>query len=304
MIDDLRALAVFARTAELGSFRAAATALGLAPSVVSHHVRRLEARLGVPLIYRTTRRLSLTPEGTHLFTAAQQMLEAAERGLDELQARDDGPSGELRMTVPAFLEQTAFLSDLAAYLREHPRVRVRLIFSDERRDLVQEGLDLAVRMGGLADSGLRMRRAATLRRVLVASPRYVASRPPADVPEDLGSWDLLRLQSRTAELALVGSDGVGPLRTVRPRVRTVSTSAVALLSLALADIGFASLPRVLVRDALQAGTLVEVLPAWHPEEVGVYLVWPQGARPRVLTSHLVDFLTPCLARLFQEPPPE
>lgn len=303
MIDDLRALAVFARTAELGSFRAAAIALDLAPSVVSHHVRRLETRLGVPLLYRTTRRLSLTAEGEHLFSAAQQMLEAAERGLDALNANEEGPSGELRMTIPGFLDRTPFLSDLAEFLRARPRVRLRVGSSDGRRDLVSEGFDLAVRMGTLPDSGLKVRRVATLRRVLVASPGYAAARPTVSVPEDLAGWDLLQLESRPPELDLTPPGPPTPVRTVRLRPRAVCTSSEALLTLAVAGVGLTSLPEVLARDLLREGALVEVMPGWTLAPVGVYLVWPDGARRRVLTGQLVEFLTPRLLRLLEAPPP-
>jgi DNA-binding transcriptional LysR family regulator len=269
----------------------------LQPSVVSHHVRRLEARLGVPLMYRTTRRLSLTAEGEHLFAAAQQMWEAAERGLDELTARDEGPSGELRMTIPGFLDQTTFLDGLAEFLLARPRVRIRLVSSDERRDLVSDGIDLAVRMGGLADSGLRTRRVATLHRALVASPGYVALRSPAVALEDLVDWDLLQLESRAPELGLARTEEE-PVQTVRLRPRVVCTSSAALLALAVAGLGVASLPRVLVRAALRDGSLVEVLPGWRLEALGVYLVWPDGARRRVLTGQLVEFLAPRLGRAF------
>ena len=158
MIDDLRALAVFARTVELGSFRGAAKALALSPSVVSHHVALLESRVGVPLLYRSTRRLALTPEGERLFASAREMVEAAERGLDGVNGRSESPSGLLRVSVPAFLANTAFPRDLAAFSAEHPRVRLTVGFSDGRRELIQDGLDVALRIGGLEDSSLRARR--------------------------------------------------------------------------------------------------------------------------------------------------
>ena len=121
MLDQLRSLAVFARVAELGSFRAAARRLSLAPSVVSHHVSELERRLSLPLLYRTTRRVALTPEGAKLFAAAHEMLEAAERGLDEATGGSASPSGVLRVTAPAFLADTTLPRDLAATGRpSHP----------------------------------------------------------------------------------------------------------------------------------------------------------------------------------------
>ncbi|KMN81531.1 LysR family transcriptional regulator, partial [Chromobacterium violaceum] len=120
MIDELRALAVFAKTTETGSFRAAARALGLAPSVVSHHVSQLESRLGVALLYRSTRRLSLTPDGQALYGHAQAMLQAAETGLNELAGRAIEPAGTLRLSLPAFFARGPLTTSLAAFSRCHP----------------------------------------------------------------------------------------------------------------------------------------------------------------------------------------
>jgi DNA-binding transcriptional LysR family regulator len=290
---------VFARTAELGSFRAAAAALNLSPSVVSHHVARLEERLGVPLLYRTTRRLSLTADGATLFEAARTMLDAAEAGLDAVSERSGGPAGELRMTVPGFLEGTRFFEDVASFLVANPRVRLTVVSSDERRDLVAEGFDLALRMGQLADSGLRMRRVATLRRVLVAAPRYVEARPALLHPRELAGCDCFQLGSRAPELALTPTDGGEPER-VRFRPRATVSSGLAIRHLARAGAGVAALPEVLVRDELAAGALVQVLPGWSLDELGVFLVWPDGAVRRQLTGHLVGFLAPRLEALFRE----
>jgi DNA-binding transcriptional LysR family regulator len=297
MIDDLRALAVFARTAELGSFRAAASALNLSPSVVSHHVARLEERLGAPLLYRTTRRLSLTPEGEALFDAARQMLEAAEAGLDAVAGGDGGPTGELRLTVPGFLEGTSFFEDLATFLVERPRVRLTVVSSDERRDLVAGAFDLALRVGQLADSDLRVRRVATLRRVLVAAPSYLASRSAPSVPAELGALDCLQLGSRAPEVTLFPAGGGAPERA-RFRPRATVSSGLSIHRLVRAGAGVAALPEVIVRDDVASGALVRVLPGWSLDELGVYLAWPDGAVRRHLTARLVAFLAPRLERLF------
>lgn len=298
MLDELRALAVFSRTAELGSFRAASTALGLSPSVVSHHVSRLEQRLGVPLLYRTTRRLSLTPEGERLFEETRRMLDAAERGLDALQARDEGPTGELRMTVPGFLDATPLHAHLADFLSANPRVRLTVVSSDERRDLVAEGFDLALRAGALPDSGLKRRRVANMRRVLVGAPGYVRARPAPTRAADLADWDFVRLSTRPAEI-VAGPPG-GALERVRVRARAAASSAAAVLTLVRAGAGIAALPEVMSREALRDGALVEVPPGWSLEVLGVFLVWPDGARRRNLTARLVDFLAPRVLRLFEE----
>src|SRR5262245_62935400 len=115
MLDQLKALAVFAKVVECASFREAARALGLSPSVVSHHVAALERGLGQALLYRSTRRLALTPEGEALYGAARAMVDAAERGLDAAGAHGGEPAGSLRVTAPAMLAETEFCGDIAAF---------------------------------------------------------------------------------------------------------------------------------------------------------------------------------------------
>src|SRR5215470_9370552 len=120
VIGELKALAVFATTVERGSFRDAARALALSPSVVSHHVSELERRLSLALLYRSTRRLALTPDGEKLYQSARDMLAAAERGLDAVSAQGPNPTGVLRVTAPALLAETVFCRDLAAFAHAHP----------------------------------------------------------------------------------------------------------------------------------------------------------------------------------------
>ncbi len=303
MIDDLRALAVFARTVELGSFRGAAKALALSPSVVSHHVALLESRVGVPLLYRSTRRLALTPEGERLFASAREMVEAAERGLDGVNGRSESPSGLLRVSVPAFLANTAFPRDLAAFSAEHPRVRLTVGFSDGRRELIQDGLDVALRIGGLEDSSLRARRLGGMRRVLVGAPSAMAGRPAPTAPSDLEAWEFVQLSSRPADVTLAARAGQGAAEstvTVRIRSRIAVDSAAAMRELVLAGAGIASLPEVIAREAIARGDLVPLLPGWTLSTLGVYAVWPANTQRPGLTLRFVDFVGERIARLFGE----
>lgn len=290
MIDDLRALAIFARVAQLRSFRAAARDLGLSPSVVSYHVTRLEERLGGPLLYRTTRRLALTPDGARLQEAATEMLRAAERALESVGDGED-LAGELRITVPAFLAHAGFGEIVARFLEIHPRIDLVIHFTEERRMLVGEGLDLAVRIGDLPDSSLRARRVATMRRRLVAAPRYLERHPAVPVQE----LELIQLASRPPTLGM-RRGGDWERVTFRPRV--VVSSAAAMRELLRAGVGVAALPEVLIRDELEEGALIDVPPGWELEELGVYLVWPSGTQERALARRLANHLAPRLERLF------
>lgn len=296
MLDRLRALAVFAKVADVGSFRGAASALSLSPSVVSHHVAALEEQLGVPLLYRSTRRLALTPDGETLLSAARDMVAAAQRGLDALDGRTSTPAGELRLTAPAFLAETSFGRDLAAFSTAHPKVRLVVSFTDAPRDLLRDGFDLALRMGRLTDSSHKSRRVAEMRRALVAAPRYLEGRQVHDLGA-LATLDVVHLSSRPPELTLTPPNGKRAVTVaVQPKVSV--DSAAAIRELVLAGAGVAALPEVLVRADLSRGRLVELLPRHRLASMAVHAVWPHNAQRPTLTLRFVDFIEPRLQGLF------
>jgi DNA-binding transcriptional LysR family regulator len=298
VLDDLKPLAIFAKVVELGSFRAAARELGLSASVVSHHVSELEQRLAVPLLYRTTRKLALTPHGEQLLASAREMIAAAGRGLDAVSGKSTALTGRLRITAPAFFAETAFVDDLAAFVASAPRVEVAVSFSEAPRDLLRDGLDVALRIGKLADSALKVKRLTEMRRVLVASPKYVAAHPPLKHPRGLASWAYVRLSSRPAEISLLRR-GAGKPATIAVSGTVSVDSAAAMRALVAAGAGVTALPDVLVRDHLARGELVEVLPGWSPVVMGVYAVRPGGATQSALAQTFVEFIAPRLAAVFE-----
>ncbi len=298
MLDHLRSLGVFAKVVELGSFRAAARALSLSPSVVSHHVSELERRLALPILYRSTRRLALTPDGEKLFQAAHEMLDAAARGLDAVSGRSESASGVLRLTAPAFLADTTFGHDLAAFTGAHPNVSLTVSFTDAPRDLLRDGFDLALRIGKLKDSTHKTRKLADMRRLLVCSPRYLHSRKTPRTPRDLGTWEYIQLSSRPAEIALTSQRVKKPV-TIAFKPRISVDSAAAMRELVLAGAGIAPLPEVLVRADIDGGRLVEVLGSrWQAMLLGVYAVWPGNTQRAGLTLRFIEFMAPRVASLF------
>jgi DNA-binding transcriptional LysR family regulator len=297
VLDQLRSLAVFAKIAELGSFRAAARALSLSPSVVSHHLSELERRLAVPLLYRSTRRLALTPDGAKLVVAAREMVDAAARGLDAVNGRGELLVGALRLTAPAFLAETSLSRELAAFAGAHPHVSLTASFSDAPRDLLRDGFDLALRVGRLEDSTHRTRKVAEMRRVLVGAPRYVGARRAPRAPSELATWDHIHLSSRPAALSLTSHDRKRPVSVAfTPRISV--DSAAAMRELALAGAGLATLPEITVREEVARGRLVEVLPRWRAAVLGVYAVWPSTAQRAGLTLRFIEFMAPRVAALF------
>ena len=297
MLHELRALAVFSHVVQEGSVRGAARALKLSPSVVSHHLRALEERVGTVLLYRSTRRLVLPPAGERLAAEAQAMVASAERGLDEARGLSAMSSGTLRATMPAFFAETPICDDFAKFARANPRVRLELGFSEAPRDLLRDGFDLALRMGKLDDSAHKSRLLARMRRVLVASPALVATQRPALAPRDLETWPFVHLGSRRPILAMV-SRTRKETSQVTYVVSLVVDSAAAMRALVVAGAGIATLPEVFVRRDLAEGRVVEVLPSWIVAAVPVYALWPDGAVKPALTLRVLDFLAPRVAALF------
>lgn len=289
MLDQLKQIAIFAKTVDHGSFRAAARALDLSPSVVSHHIAQLEERLGTALLYRSTRKLSVTEDGKRLLADAYVMINAAEAGLQSVANQGRQASGVLHVTVAAVLAQSALVDRIAAFSAKYPNVRLVLDFSDSRREVIGDGIDVAVRMGWLQDSALKARKLYDVRRTLVAQPAYFEALAEPKEPEDLSDWDWLELSPvrLRPEFRKAGSKTV----RLKPTSRLSVNDAHALYRLAKAGAGLAILPEFLSRADVAAGSVVEVLPDWNLQSVGVYAVWPPNAPKAGLTSLFVEALT-------------
>lgn len=288
MIDELRALAIFAKVVEAGSFRSAANALNLSPSVVSHHVAKLEERLGIALLYRSTRRLSLTHEGEKLFMSAEAMLAAAEKGLNSVAYHAIEPTGKLSLTLPAMLTRSPLVGDIAAFAKAFPKVTLSISFSDIQQDLIREGIDLAIRIGDLKDSGLKSKRLLAVTRKLVAAPALMNEHQSPRRPEDLLKWDWIGLKMRSNTKTFINQKGKTCLIDFEPRVVVDSMDAVC--QLAIAGLGLATPPAFLVAEDIHRGYLVEPLPEWQAEPLPVYLVWPPNASKESLTLRFMTFL--------------
>lgn len=296
MIEHLRQLAIFAKTIDHGSFRGAANALRLSPSVVSHHISQLEDHLGIALIYRTTRKLTLTREGERLLAATRKMLAAIEGELQDLTQEAKSPSGELRITVPSVLSRSHFPDLIANFTRQFPRVSVTLDFSDQRRDLIDGGFDLAVRMGPSAKTSATSRKLFSVTRLLVATPQLYARYDPPVSPKDLEAWDWLGLvpAQRVPVKFHSGEEGSGEegSQVIHPQARVTTNDAQALYQLARAGAGLAVVPDFLARDDIDAGHMIQVLPGWSLPGVTVSATWPANAPRHGLVHLVLDALTP------------
>jgi len=288
MSDDYRGLAVFVAVFEAGSFSAAGRRLKLSTSVISHHISKLEARLGAPLFFRSTRSLSLTPEGAKILDAARRMVASGEEALDALAEDTDQPVGALRVTLPAFGMNSPMHSAIWRFVKAHPLVAMSLYSSDKPVDLVREGFDLAIRLGQLSDSTLKSRRIGSFHRKIVASPKYLQNRPKIRDLNDLAESDFVSLSmvSDTITVQYKGEDVHVTPRNIRLEVDAVTAGLAAVLK----GLGVMSLPLNEIEQDLKDGTLVEVSNEWKLPIFGVYAVWPDSGPQKKLTRRLIDFL--------------
>lgn len=289
MIDELRALAIFGTAVESGSFRAAARVLGLSPSVVSHHISALEARLGAALLYRSTRRISLTSEGELLFASVQNMMAAASQGLDVIARRSAEPSGRLTLTMPSFFARSALIARIHEFNLMYPRISVEVMFSDAPLDLVKDGIDMALRIGDLKDSSLKSKKIAEFERQLLVSPQYLANRAmTVRSPNDLVDVAWIGFRHRPHHRTLTHKT-LGSV-TIPFTPRLVVDSVDALAQFAIAGAGFATPPSFLVKQALASGHLVEPLPSWTVSSLDVFAVWPANASNSSASIRFLRFL--------------
>lgn len=292
MIDELRPLAIFAKVVEAGSFRAAAALLQLSPSVVSHHISELEKRLDVALLYRSTRKFSLTYEGERLFTHAKAMLIAAEAGLSQVAYKALEPSGKLHLTLPAMLARAPILKAIADFAKHNPKVSLQMNFTDRVQDIISEGIDIAIRIGSLKDSSLKSKRLYNMERSLVAAPSFIKANKPIKNPQDLIGLDWIGLKMRSNTKELVSTGAKKFVIDFEPKIVTDSMEAVCQLS--ISGLGLATPPAFLIEEDVLKKRLVKPLVSWAPEPIPVYAVWPNNVSKESLTYRLITFLEAAL----------
>jgi DNA-binding transcriptional LysR family regulator len=290
--DEILALIFFARVVEAKSFTGAAAKLGVSKSVVSARVAGLEAQLKVRLLHRTTRKLSLTPDGIALYERCAQVLTAADEAAAAAAGTGETPRGVLRLDAPSVFAQDYLAAPLAAYLARFPEVRLELTTSDRRIDLVEQGVDVAIRIvSGLGNAGLVARKLASDQTVLCAAPAYLERRGTPAAPDDLLAHDCLvySLLKVTDEWRFRA--GGRTVQGLPIKGRFATASGAVLRQAALAGMGLAVLPTFMVASELAAGRLRTVLDAsFAGTALGIHAVYPQGPRPPSKVRALVDLL--------------
>jgi len=286
-MDTLRAMQVFVRTLELGSLTAAAREFGMTQPTVSKLLSQLERQLGVRLFERSTRGLAPTEQGRRFHADARLVLEQYDAAVSAVQGMNGQPAGHLRINAPVALGQYRINAMVQRFLGEHPGIDIELILNDRFVDLVEEGVDVAFRLGGTLPPDAVGRHLATVERFLVAAPDYCRRRGTPVVPADLAAHDLVRFAwtpGGSIEL-LRGEERVK--LAVAGRFR--ANNALAIREALAMGNGIGICPDWLVRDLLDSGELVRVLPEWAAPPQDLTLLYPSRRYQPLRTRLFIDF---------------
>ncbi|WP_394845796.1 LysR substrate-binding domain-containing protein [Pendulispora brunnea] len=296
---DLNDLYFFAQVVQRGSFTKAARAIGVPKSRLSRRVAELETRLGVRLLQRTTRRLSLTDVGSKYYEQCQAMLAAAQAAEQTVENLTAEPRGQLRVTAPLGVAQDDVAVHLASFLRRYPRIRMELVVTNRRIDLVEEGVDVALRVRPRAeeDPHLVTRHLRIARALVVASPAFLKRYPGLEKPEDLRHVPALGFGTRAGTVHWVQTGPAGALSTVEISPFFFSDDFIVLKYLAVDGLGVTLLPEVNCKHELARGQLVHVLPEWQSDTGILHVVYPttRGLSPTVRA--FIDYLVTTLGEL-------
>lgn len=289
-MDRFLEMQTFNAVVDAGSFVKAAGALAMSKAAVSRYVVDMETRLGVRLLHRTTRRLSLTDEGQIFYARSKELLAELAEAEDEITSRSDAASGLLRINAP-FTFGVLHLAPLwGAFRVRHPNVKLDVTLADRLVDLVEEGYDVAIRIANLENSTLVSKRLATTRMVLCASPQYLKLYGTPKHPSELANHAVISYSywSTKDEWHFKGPLGPVSVKT-NPCIHT--NNGDTCRAAALASQGIILQPSFLVGEDLASGKLVELMPEFRSLEIGIYAVYPSRKHVSPKVRALIDFLT-------------
>lgn len=289
---------IFVQVVKSGSFTGAAGVLKVPKSTVSKAVSRLERETGTNLLVRTTRSQTLTAAGKAFYDSCVGPIQAIEDAQKSLSGADSLLTGSLKITAPEDLGTEVIAPACGDLTRKHPGLNFELNYTDQVVDLVKDGFDLAVRIGHLKESGLKIKRVGEVRLVLVASPTFLKAQGRISKPEELKNCPCLSLSGVRARWALSSSSGATAAVSIAPRI--ISNQMSSLIKSAISGAGVALVPLFLARPWLEEGELVRVLPAWTSIGMPVQMVSPlpfsSSARLRTATDHFLVRLQEALEK--------
>lgn len=289
-MDLFTSMRTFARVAEQRSFTAAAEKLGITRGMATRYVAQLEERLGARLLNRTTRRVSLTEPGAAYYERCSQLLADLKEAEAVASAHVTEARGTLRITCALAFGVRYVAPEIGEYMRRHPRVIVDLSFNDRTVDIVEEGYDLAIRIGDLPSSSLSARRLSSTRMIVCAAPEYWRRHGKPAAPEDLATHDALHYVYSATSEEWRFVDAAGTPRNVRIRHRLRTNNGEALLRAAAGGIGVVQLPSFLVHEAIAGRELEPALEDFCAPGLGIHAVYPARRLLATKVRSFVDYL--------------
>ena len=285
---------LFVQVVEEGSFSRVAEKLSLTNSVVSKRIARLEENLNTQLLYRTTRKLSLTDAGRALYNKAKIAKSAFQEAENAVTGYGEDMKGHIRITMPVVSANFIFSESIAEFCKQHPEVSVELQITNRLVDLIEEGFDLALRTAVLEDSSLIARRLIDSQWIICATPAYLKQHGTPQTPEQLQNHECLvyKFDNTANSTWPLYIDGKEQLISVPGRFHSNHLSAIK--QAALSDLGIAFLPQVLIYEEIQKNTLTQILQCFTSKKLGLYAVYPKARQPdqklKLLVAHLRDSL--------------
>jgi LysR family transcriptional regulator for bpeEF and oprC len=296
-MDRFEAMRTFVQVVDCRSFTKAALQLSLHKATVSQHVRQLEDKLGLRLLARTTRAVAPTEEGLVYYQHARSILQQVDEAHAQLCKGKAAPAGHLRVNVPVAMGRLVFAPEIRGFLEGYPKITLELGCTDQAVDLVQAGVDCALRGGELPDSGLAARRVGNLRFMLCAAPHYIDRHGLPDTPDQLARY-------HQVGYVLASTGKLRPLTLVRQGhtiefnipARLVTTDSAAALSAGLDGVGLIVLAEFVASHYLASGSLVRVLPGWQCPSLPLHLVTPTNRKRAARVQVFMDWAHALLLR--------
>lgn len=289
MYKELSSIAIFIAVVDEGGFSKAAEKVGLSNSVISHHVTKLEELLGVTLLYRSTRQVTLSDKGREFYKVASSALKSIEEATKDLKSESSDPSGQLRIAMPAFVPDPRLQELIWKFASRYENVDLKLSFSDDNKKLIQDGFDIAFRLGGLESSGMISRKIVDIDLVLVASPKVISKAKNISLPSDLVDINCISLNQFPWKLSLSKGNMNEEVQIANKRIEV--DNIYAARDAAVSGLGLIPLPMGLCQQEIADDKLVRVLPDWKISSIPLHAVWNNKARGNSLTRRLLSFLT-------------
>jgi DNA-binding transcriptional LysR family regulator len=294
-------MVLFAHVLQLGSFSEAARRTGVPVSSLSRKISGLERQLGVRLLERTTRSLNATETGREFFLHCQRLMEAVEGAQASLQQRKAEISGTLRLAAPPSLSEVILAPLIQSFIAQYPKVSVKVLVTDRHIEMVEDEVDVSLRVGRQAESSLIFRRLTSYRHILVAAPAYLASAGRPKHPADLGRHRLLGFTKWFGDVRWKLSNGTEVQQSTLQLSLGMNDYA-GILRAAVAGMGVAEIPSILCRKELREGRLVAVMPAWRFDEVDLSAYYLTRRHPSRMVELFLDHCSSQLQAILQDPP--